>query len=276
MAVKDIFCAFESADGLPGQAFRQALALAKAYQAHLSIVSVCSIPFTPGGAFVAAAVSGAIKTANDALRQKANAAAGAAGDEVKAAGVSHDAIVYEGNVDELSTWASVRARCADFSVVDRAESVLLAREAIFERVLFSSGRPVLVAGADVITPRIEKICVGWNGSSQAARALGDAMGLFPDIKTVEIVTIGPGVRSDGASADDAAAYVARHDIRSTVVNITEDTSGVARTIDEHARNTNADLIVMGGFGRSRILEFVLGGVTRELSMSCSVPLFLAH
>lgn len=276
MAVKDVFCVFESDDGSLSPAFAQALALANTYQAHLTAASVCGIPFMPGGAFSSAAVSGAIKIANDALRQKAKAAAGAARDEAKASGLAHDVIVHEGNVNELSNWAGIRARCADLCVIDRADNVLRAREAIFERTLFSSGRPVLVASKDKVSARVEKVCVGWNGSAQVARALGDVLGLFPGLKTVEIVTIDGGARDGAANAADAAAYVARHGVQASVLDIAENKAGIAKTIDDHARSANADLIVMGGFGHSRILEFVLGGVTRELSVSCTVPLLLAH
>ena len=52
--------------------------------------------------------------------------------------------------------------------------------------------------------------------------------------------------------------------------------GAGATIDKHAKTVGADLIVMGAFGRSRLREFVLGGVTRSLTQSSSKPLLLAH
>ena len=73
-----------------------------------------------------------------------------------------------------------------------------------------------------------------------------------------------------------AAHIERHGAKAKVTELTADKGGVAATLDGYATKAGADLIVMGGFGRSRLREFVLGGVTRELSQTAHTPLLLAH
>ncbi len=75
---------------------------------------------------------------------------------------------------------------------------------------------------------------------------------------------------------DAAKHVARHGIEADVVDLPLSESSVAATINAYALTSGADLTVMGGFGHSRLREFVLGGVTRELSANTSGPLLLSH
>ena len=99
----------------------------------------------------------------------------------------------------------------------------------------------------------------------------------PGVKKVDIVCIlskkGNAGRVPGT---DAAQHVARHGIDANVVDLPLSENSVAATIDSYARTSGADLTVMGGFGHSRLREFILGGVTRELSATTSVPLLLAH
>ena len=73
-----------------------------------------------------------------------------------------------------------------------------------------------------------------------------------------------------------AAHIERHGLAAKITELKVDTKGVGSTIDKHAASSGADLIVMGAFGRSRLREFVLGGVTRQLTQSSSRPLLLAH
>lgn len=277
MSCRDILCVFESEKGALTPAFHQALALANLQNAHLTVAIVARKVTPPGASIGGSLVSGAIATANAALRDAADAAANAARDAARNSGVIHEVIVHEGMLGDIANWAGERARLADLTVLDQTGGTLQIQEALFEQVLFNSGRPALVASPKRISEKVERIAIAWNGTTVAARALGDALGLFPNAKQVDIVCIvskkGPAGRVPGV---DAAAHVARHGIQANVVDLPLSEKTVAATLDAYARSSGADLTVMGGFGHSRLREFMLGGVTRELSANTSTPLLLSH
>ncbi len=276
MSCRDILCVFESENGKLTPAFHQALALAISNKAHLTAISIARKVNPPGAGIGGSLVSGAISTANETLREQAETGANAAREAARISGIVHEIGVHQGMMADAAVWAGERARIADVTVLDRTTGPLQIQEALFEQALFTSGRPALIASPVKQSENIHKFCVAWNGTAVAARALGDALGLFPGVKKVDIVCIlskkGGAGRVPGA---DAAKHVARHGIEANVVDLPLG-NNVATTIDGYARTSGADLIVMGGFGHSRLREFVLGGVTRELSASASLPLLLSH
>ncbi len=277
MSCRDIFCVLESEKGALTPAFHQALALATLSKAHLTVVVASRRVSPPVASLGGTLVSGAIATANAGVREIADAAANKARDAIRTSGVIHEIIVREGMLGEIADWAGQRARIADVTLLDRTAGAIELAEAVFEETLFYSGRPVIVASDKKISERVERLCVAWNGTAVAARALGDALGLFPGIKKVDIVCVTAKKNASGrVPGVDAAQHVARHGIDANVVDISMSQASVAGTLDDYARTSGADLIVMGGFGHSRLREFIWGGVTRELSATTSVPLLLSH
>ena len=179
---------------------------------------------------------------------------------------------------ELVGELRLRSRCYDLTVLDRPESTMEHKEALFEEVLFNSGRPLIVATpARPAVGRIGTILLAWDGSIHATRALGSALGLFPEIARAHVVVVmGEKSLADSLPGTAIAPHLRRHGIETLVHNVPVDDQGAAATIDEQAQKLGADLIVMGGFGRSRFREFVLGGVTRELSRSARSPVLFNH
>jgi nucleotide-binding universal stress UspA family protein len=150
---------------------------------------------------------------------------------------------------------------------------------LVEHVMFAAGRPVLVI------PYIAKpgpigrnVLVGWNGSREAARALNDAIPFIAGADTVTVLAINPrhGIAGDGdVPAADIALHLARHNMRVAADHVvTEIAEGDA--LLDYAADRGCDLIVAGGYGHSRLREFALGGVTRTLLRSMTVPVLLSH
>jgi nucleotide-binding universal stress UspA family protein len=171
------------------------------------------------------------------------------------------------------------ARRFDLSVVGQAEPNKLApEELIVEASLFASGRPV------VIVPYIQKaglkldrIAVCWDGSRHAARAVADAMPFLLKAKTVEVVIVASDpAKSDEIAGADIAQHLARHGLEVEVERIFSRDMDVANTILSHAADSSADFIVMGGYGHSRLREFILGGATRGILTSMTVPTLMSH
>jgi nucleotide-binding universal stress UspA family protein len=169
------------------------------------------------------------------------------------------------------------ARTFDVAIVSQTEPEKLGPEdRIVEAALFESGRPVIVVPyiqKDGL--KLDRALVCWDGSRTAARALADAMPLLEFSKSIELVTVGNGHKGDTVRFADVDKHLARHGLKAAVKQITADVD-VASTILSHAADSSADFIVMGGYGHSRLREFILGGVTRGILGAMTVPVLMSH
>jgi len=160
------------------------------------------------------------------------------------------------------------------------EADLLGTGGIPGAVALSNGRPVLVippAGARSLVA--DRIIVAWNESREATRAIGDAMPFLQKASRVGLLTIG----GDGGEPDTgessvqkAARHLARHGVSAEANALPQSAAEAAEFFMARANRYGADLVVMGAYGRSRLQEFVLGGMTRQLLNYSPVPLFLSH
>lgn len=141
-----------------------------------------------------------------------------------------------------------------------------------------------------------RILVAWAGTRESARALRDALPLLRRASAVELLRFGPQrtVSTDTATEadplDTVAGYLAAHGVqaqcavralrelpfaeRMLVPNAVD--ASIAELLLSHAADMNADLVVMGGYGHARALELVLGGVTRTMLASMTVPVLMSH
>jgi nucleotide-binding universal stress UspA family protein len=170
------------------------------------------------------------------------------------------------------------ARRFDLSVVRQAEpGKNTPAPLIIEAALFETGRPV------VIVPYIQKggvkldrVMVGWDGSRCAARAVSDAMPFLERAGTVELVMAAERGKSDEVPGADMAQHLARHGLTVEVKQIVAPDAKPADVLLSHAADSAADFLVMGGFGHSRLREFVLGGVTRSVLDTMTIPTLMSH
>jgi nucleotide-binding universal stress UspA family protein len=151
----------------------------------------------------------------------------------------------------------------------------------FERSLpIAVGRPVLVVPyAFERRPVGRRVLVAWNASREAARAVSDALPLLKRAGRVDVVAFEPG-KSGAAHGEepgaDIALYLARHGVKVTVSRVDAPDLDVGNQLLSRAFDLSADLIVMGAWGHSRLRELVLGGVTRTVLESMTVPVLMAH
>jgi nucleotide-binding universal stress UspA family protein len=119
--------------------------------------------------------------------------------------------------------------------------------------------------------------VCWDGSCNAARAVADALPFLIRAKATELVMVAsePG-KSDEMQGTDIAHHLTRHGAKVEVKRIVSAETDVANTILSHAADSSADFLVMGGYGHSRLREFILGGVTRTILASMTVPTLMSH
>lgn len=196
-------------------------------------------------------------------------------------------IVYEARVDDaldttLPGVLSMHARYADLLVlgqVDPEDPPEVGRH-LAEEVLLSSGRPALIVphiGAAATLG--ERVVVAWDASREAARAISDAMPLLERAESVLVVSFDPEISPFGHGelpGADIALHLARHGVEVEVQREPAGQIDVGNALLSYVADRGADLLVMGAYAHSRVRELVLGGVTRTMLQSMTVPVLMAH
>ena len=176
-----------------------------------------------------------------------------------------------------------RARAADLVVVGQADPEdpeTASAEGFPESIVMGTGKPTLLVpwGQRTASP-FERVIIGWNGGREAARAMGDALPLLARASAVFVLTVESAIddRAPGTLPGvDVAAFLSRHGIKAEVVPTSKIDIAVGEWLLSRAADLSADLLVTGAYGHSRMREFVLGGVTRTLLRSMTVPVLMSH
>jgi nucleotide-binding universal stress UspA family protein len=181
-------------------------------------------------------------------------------------------------VDLPETYVVAEARSADLIVVGQSrEPVDICRSLDPGTAILKAGRPILVVPPGVDTLKAERIVIGWKDSREARRAVQDSLPMLHKAKSVTVVEVCEDA-TEAASrrrVDDLAQYLTRH--RITVAAVTRaESEPVAKQLLNFARADGADLIVTGGYGHSRLGEWIFGGVTRDLLKSSPICCFFAN
>jgi nucleotide-binding universal stress UspA family protein len=255
-----------------------AISVAKAFDAHLAGLAFAYEPFVPGTVFDGVAAS--IIATYRAESEKAGKAAAAKFDEaVRGTGVSAESHLLESGPTGAGELFAHMARHFDLSVVAQPDPEKDSLEELLpEAALFGSGRPVLVVPYIQRTGlKLDRVLVCWDGSRTAARAIGDAMPFLERAKSIDVITVSKDQgRRDELPGIDIAHHLARHKLRVDLKRIVATDIDVTSAILSHAADTGADMIVMGGYGHSRLREFVLGGATRGILSAMTVPILMSH
>ncbi|SDR63555.1 Nucleotide-binding universal stress protein, UspA family [Rhizobiales bacterium GAS113] len=170
-----------------------------------------------------------------------------------------------------------QARAADLIVVGR-QGDADGRDERFDihidDALMDLGRPILIAPPGLEELYAERIIVAWKNTREARRAVWDSLPLLQRAEEVIVTTIGKDAAHQGA--DDVAGYLKRHDVPATTKLSASDDPDVTQEIFALSKRRHADLIVAGGYGHSRVREWVFGGVTRDLLRKTPVCCLMTH
>jgi nucleotide-binding universal stress UspA family protein len=169
-----------------------------------------------------------------------------------------------------------KARYHDLTVAGlRGGDAILRASA--ESAIFASGRPVLLVPEGAAPSGFGHVLIAWDGSSVAARAVADARDFLQRATAVTIATVVDEKSLPKEAPGKAlAAYLAGHAIKAQIADLRSAGRPIAQTLQDEARRAGAGLIVMGGFGHSRMRDFVLGGATRGILGDLSVPTLVSH
>jgi nucleotide-binding universal stress UspA family protein len=255
-----------------------AISMAKAYEAHVVGVAFIYEPVIPGS------LLGGIPTDLIEVQREENAkAAKTAVAHFEAAarngGVSAESRLLDASIAGASDLFGRIARRFDIAVVGQAQGEQgVSEELLIEGALFGSGRPVIVVPEIQSQPiKLDNVMICWDGSRPAARAIADAIPLLQRANAIEIVVVtGERDKSGEITGANMKRHLARHSIDADIKRIAAGNVDVQTAILAHAADSGADFIVMGGYGHSRLREFILGGVTRSILKSMPVPVLMSH
>ncbi|MDA1091154.1 MAG: universal stress protein [Proteobacteria bacterium] len=277
MAYKDILVHVDNSESSPAR-LNASMRLAKAWDAKMTGLYVLSKPFLP--AYAEAQISADIIEAQAKEMEKI---AARAEESFSAATRSNDLkaewrVVENGTADALA----LHSRFYDLVVVGQHnpdEDFFISDHEMPDRMILTSGRPAMIIPYVGEYETIgENVMIAWDGSSQASRAVHDALAILTDAKEVTVMVINPKKTGNGSGKEPGAGVVrhlAEHGIKTVAEHVTTDMDP-GNMLLSRAADKGIDLIVMGAYGHARWTEFVLGGVTKHMLAHMTVPVLMSH
>jgi len=256
-----------------------AVALSIARRSHLDAVAVgyesmatIGMVAEGGGAAVAAVMG----DEEERALQRANAALAVFEIEAKLAKIAYGVRSFAGVPAEAGEIIGTLARLYDMTIVPQPDSSKASYDNdIPKEILFNSGGPMLMV------PYIHKgpldaqhVGIAWDGSRLAARAWRDALPFLMGAKAVTVIAVNE--QPSEASSDRLVSHLTRRGIAARVQRLTAGRGNVQGAILSIAAESNMGLLVMGGYGHSRLHERILGGVTRSMFDTMTVPVLMSH
>ena len=255
-----------------------AVALTVARRSHLDAFAIGYESRSAVGMIVeGGAAAGAVMEAEqDRAQERANAAIAMFEIEAKLAKIAYSTRTFATIPADAGRTISALARLYDMTIVIQPDPSKASYDnEISQQILFNSGGPMLMV------PYIQKgpldarhVGIAWDGSRLAARAWRDAMPFLMGAKAVTVITANE--EAGEASSDQLAAHLGRRGIAAGVQRLTADRGDIQGAILSVAAESNMGLLVMGGYGHSRLQERILGGVTRSMFASMTVPVLMSH
>jgi nucleotide-binding universal stress UspA family protein len=257
-----------------------AVALAVDRQAHLDAVAIgyestnATDLVVQGGAAVAAVM----ELERQRALERANAAIGMIESEPKLAEITYTSRTIAATPFEAAQIMGTLARLYDLTIMLQPQPSQPSDDnTIPQGVLFESGSPMLMI------PYIHKgpldarhVGIAWDGSRLAARALHDGWPFLRTANSVTLIAVNEEREGGEASTAAMAVHLARRGIHAHIERLTADRSNVHNAILSAATDAGIGLLVMGGYGHSRLQERILGGVTRGFFESTTVPTLMSH
>ncbi len=183
-------------------------------------------------------------------------------------------LLEEGREDER---IANRGRVADLIVMGQPSdaashpSLLTLHAAIFE-----TGRPVLMLPESTSAEVGKNVVIAWNGAAEAAKAVAGALPLITGADKVAVITVKTEKSVSRIGGDELVSYLASHGVSAERRNLTADNMTVGKAITNYCSEIECDLLVMGAFTHSRLVQIILGGVTRHIIGAANVPVLLIH
>ena len=172
--------------------------------------------------------------------------------------------------------AAVEARYFDLVLVPWSEESFGAQN-MAQAIVFGSGRPTILVPPAARVGTLDHIAVAWDASRVAARALGDALPLLAKGGRVSVLTVQGDKALTGSNLANALALsLEKRGVSATPIEVTLGQKTIAEALQDTALSEDAQLLAMGGFGHSRIRDFILGGATNGVLAQLKLPTLISH
>jgi len=180
--------------------------------------------------------------------------------------------VFSGTAGEALT---AQSRAADLFIATRPYGDPNDQVHMELSVLFGSGRACLFVPPNGVAPKVfGTVIMAWNGSREAARAVAEAMPFLKLASQVIVIAVREDDKAELGS--DIARHLSRHGISAVINTVEAGADGPGEALLREVRRVGADLLVMGGYGRSRFREWMLGGATRHVLSRADIAVFMAR
>ncbi len=277
MACKDLLVVLD-ADPRSRERVAVAAALAARFDAHLVGLYLEPYPVLERADFLAPSmVDKLYRDIKATHRQQLDATQALFEDAVRRHSVSAE---WRSECGPAATAAALHGRYTDLIILGQLDRDTPEAQLVHPRpaeVTLLAGRPVLVipyAGSFREVGR--RVLVGWDRSREATRAVNDALPFLTGASSVTVMTVDRNPDDEGIPGADIALHLARHGVTAQVENTVSAGIGVGDVLLSRANDIGADLLVMGAYGHSRVRELILGGATRTILDSMTLPVLMAH
>lgn len=217
-----------------------------------------------------------IRQARAASRKRGSHLLGAVKTQAEAAGVGLTTSEVAAQLPLLADVAARRARYFDICLVGWEAGNATSRQTA-EAVIFGSGRPTVLLPENAPVAALDHVAIAWDGSRVAARAVADARFLLERAKRVSVLTVLDEKPLEEQDAGDRLVHALdRQGVNADSVPINAEDCPIAETLQRKAIERGCTLLVMGGYGHSRIRDFVLGGATQGVLDALLLPVLLSH
>lgn len=263
-----------------GAALQTAASIAEQKSGHLSVLCL-GIDRTNPGVYYAGAQAITMQSNMEEAQADALAAEEAAHSALGPWSIPFDTQSITTQIGALAPVIGERTQLSDLVVLPKPYGGHAGTEdvVILEAVLFQTRVPVLVLpeGMSAWTPP-KRVVIAWNQSPEALSAVKGAIGFLAAAETVDIAIIDPpqhtSDRSDPGGA--LAEMLSRHGVHASISVLARTMPRISEVLARHCEDREADMIVMGAYGHSRLREAILGGATRNMLEIAAVPVLMAH
>lgn len=254
-----------------------ALGLARDANAHLVGLHAISVPRIP--AYAAVEGGDMVREYQEKAMKDLAARAKTTFDRITGPS-GHPSLEWRESRADAAEIVPLHARYADLVVLGQtSESDTSGVETDFvDRVLVAAARPVLVIPyAGQFKTVGTRVLIGWNASPEATRAVTDALPMLARAAEVNVVAFNPqGAPHGEMPGADIALFLARHGVKVNVSHERGTDIDAGNLLLSRAADLDVDLLVMGAYGHSRMQELILGGATRTILQSMTIPVLMSH
>ena len=199
-------------------------------------------------------------------------------DAMKKDGISYSFHAHNGRTSRIVDGLIDQALAADLILVSATSTTpkIGVEYDFLQNLIIPVGRPVLILPLKGKTKlEFDDITLAWKNSRESARAVFDALPIFNKSRTTHVVCVDEAVPRV-LEAGEIAATLARHKIKVDIINLVSKGMPIGEVLLNAAKDNGSGLLVMGAYGHSRLMEFILGGATRSVLQNLDLPVLMSH